>query len=703
MGTKTEKFLQNLQNIEFFIKHKLEKNGETEGVIQQLQKLTDTIKTEQLTLQVVSQAANSIQAIAKLLNSKPELLEICRIEYNILPTYFNDRNQSKIATLEINKEIALEKNVYRLEPEKEYLLGRGNDCHLQLNPQLNKGISWHHALVRSREFNGLIQWELVDCQSTNGTFINGKKVVETEELKQGDRITLGYWQARLGIAELVFNLEALTLEKDLLYQSIIDRDILLLAINLQPFLTSEVQQFIISLNNYFLGKICLLVDLANNDLNSLKNLEIWLKKNLPNLQVDLIPIELKALAQNKNSIDVAWQKQRDNFYKNIDNIVKRQGDSLLVERFIKKLDHILEPIDLVLRSRQEILPRQIAQRQQEIEEISQINLKEVIKKVTAQFNEEKDHFFKQVKQDLTQAKGALLDSYSKQSLICKLQNTIEKSQPIISNYRGEKRVKLQVIANSQPQDINQYLINFCISFLSKWSETEWDKVSHVYGEGGLNSLLERCSTYTQAITPAKDSLFEPPQSLDISRSLLNSFVQNDSEVAYKETSIFDYILKQLRTNMMQIMMMFTLILPLIGIKVNKTILFGHLSQFFVKYPWSFGIFICLISYLLMNAYKQDNQAKLEEACQVLKKNANSYYQSFAKNLCDRAIQEINWALEEEEKKMMASLAKVEEVYTEKMLNTEKKLIQLKSALEQDKLQQKNLEKEVVEFNSLKRV
>jgi hypothetical protein len=38
-----------------------------------------------------------------------------------------------------------------------------------------------------------------------------------------------------------------------------------------------------------------------------------------------------------------------------------------------------------------------------------------------------------------------------------------------------------------------------------------------------------------------------------------------------------------------------------------------------------------------------------------------------------------------------------------MLNTEKKLIQLKSALEQDKLQQKNLEKEVVEFNSLKRV
>jgi hypothetical protein len=703
MGTKTEKFLQNLQDIEFFIKHKLEKNEETERVIQRLQNSIDTIKTEQLTLQVVSQGANSIQAIAKLLNSKPELLEICRIEYNILPTYFKDSNRVQIATLEITQGIATEKHRYRLDPERESLLGRGNDCHLQLDPQLNKGLSWRHALVRSREFNGLIRWELVDCQSTNGTFINGKKVIETEELKKGDRITLGYWQARSGIAELIFNLEALTLEKDLLYQSIIDRDILLLAIELQPFLTSEVQQFLTSLNDCFSGKICLLVELANNDLSSLKNLEIWLKKNLPNLQVDLIPIKLKALAQQNNSIDVAWQKQRDNFYKNIDSIIKRQGDNLLVERFTKKLVSILEPIDLMLRSRQETLARQIAQRQQEIEQLNQVNLKEVIKKVTAQVNEEKDRFFKQVKQDITQAKGALLDSYSKQSLIYKLQDTIEKSQPIISNYRGEKRVKLQVITNSQPQDINQYLINFCISFLSKWSETKWDRVCHVYGQGGLNSLLERCSTYTQAITLAKDSLFELPQSLDISRSLLNSFVQNDSEVAYKETSIFDYILKQLRTNMMQIMMMFTLILPLIGIKVNKTILFGHLSQFFVKYPWSFGIFICFISYLLMNAYKQDNQAKLEEACQVLKKDANSYYQSFAKNLCDRAIQEINWALEESEKKMVTSLAKVEEVYTEKMLDIERKLMQLKSSLEQDKLQQKNLEKEVVEFNSLKRV
>lgn len=703
MAAKIEKLQQNLANLEVYIQNKTQDNQKKLIYFQEFKELFKKIQAKQLTIQIVSATSTLMQSVSKILDNKPEILENCCNRINLLPAYLSNQELENIANLEIKQETENTPKIYRLKANQKYLLGRGSDCQIQFKENLNKSVSWHHALVSSQKVNNLIEWQLIDCNSTNGTFVNGKKIVENYQLKNGDRITLAYPHFKLGIAELIFNLEEFTLEKDALYQSIIDCDILFLGIDFKTFLTSQVQKFIISLDNRFFGKFYLIIDLAEENLSNFRNLEVWLQKNISNLELELVPLDLKAVIQTNTTINQNIQQQLNNFYKNLDNTIKRQGDNLLFERLTKKLSHILEPIDLLLRSQQESLNQIIEQKQQKIEQINQVNFKETFKKIATQVNEEKERFFKQTKQDINQAKGALLDSYSKQSLIYKLQNAIEQSQPIFSHHRPEKRIKLQAIVNSQSQDINQYLINFCISYLSKWIETEWDKVCHVYSEGGLNSLLKRCSTHIQTIAPAKNSLFEPPQSLNISRSLLNSFVQNDSEVAYKETSVFDYIMKQLRTNMMQIMMMFTLILPLIGIKVNKTTLFGYLSQTFVKYPWSFGIFICVISYLLINAYKQDNQAKIEEACQVLKKDANSYYQSFAKNLSDRAIQELIWALEEEEKRIVASLAKVEHFSTEQLLDTERKLMQLKNGLEQDKLQQKNLEKEIADFNNLKRV
>jgi pSer/pThr/pTyr-binding forkhead associated (FHA) protein len=703
MASKTEKLIQNLQNIQLFLKSKTDRHSELNAIDRVLQKFADVIKTEKLTLQIVSQVTDTVQSVFDLLKTKPELLESCRIELNSLPTCLKDDRHQTIASLQSTKNIRNEDNLSKLLPGKKYLIGRGNDCDLKLDPQLNQGISWHHAVIRSRELNNLIQWQIEDCNSTNGTFVNGQKVLESYQLSSGDRITFGYAKSRQGIAELIFNLEELTLKKDTLYRSIIDCDLLLIGINLKPFLTLEEQKFLTSLNNCFSGKLCSIVDLSCQNLSALKNLENWLQQNTSNLQFELIPIELKSSYKNNDFVDVSLQKQRDNFHKIIENIIKRQGDNLIAQRFSNKLIQILEPVDLILRSQQTELELKIQRQQQKIEQINQVNLKEVTKKVTTQVNEDKDRFFKQVKQDLAQAKAALLDSYSKQSLIYKIQAKIEKSQPIISNHRGEKHVKLKAICNSNTEDINSFLIDFCISFLDKWTKTEWDKVCHVYGEGGLHGVLNRSSNYVKVISLIKTPSFVIPEIINIRHSLLNSFVENDSEVAYKETSLFDYILKQLRTNMMQIMMMFTLILPLLGIKVSKTTLLGHLSQVFVKLPWLFGIVVCLISYLLVNAYQQDNQSKLEGACQVLRKEANNYYQSFAKSLCDRAIQEINFGLEKEEKKIVKTLGEVEQVYAEYLLNTEKNLIQIKSVLEQDKLQQKNLEKEIAEFSNLKRI
>ena len=65
----------------------------------------------------------------------------------------------------------------------EARLGRGTDCDVVLD---DPAVSKRHARVR---FDG--QAWIEDLDSTNGTFVNGRRVTGTTLLRRGDRIALG--------------------------------------------------------------------------------------------------------------------------------------------------------------------------------------------------------------------------------------------------------------------------------------------------------------------------------------------------------------------------------------------------------------------------------------------------------------------------------------------------------------------------------
>ena len=69
-------------------------------------------------------------------------------------------------------------------PEGEFVVGRGPECHVRPNSEL---ISRQHCML-------LISGHAVrvrDLGSTNGTLVNGKRVVEECELGHGDTLQLG--------------------------------------------------------------------------------------------------------------------------------------------------------------------------------------------------------------------------------------------------------------------------------------------------------------------------------------------------------------------------------------------------------------------------------------------------------------------------------------------------------------------------------
>ena len=66
----------------------------------------------------------------------------------------------------------------------EFLLGRGNDCDLCL---YDTTASRHHCLIRVRGS----EITLADLGSSNGTFLNGTRVISQTALQTGDEIRVG--------------------------------------------------------------------------------------------------------------------------------------------------------------------------------------------------------------------------------------------------------------------------------------------------------------------------------------------------------------------------------------------------------------------------------------------------------------------------------------------------------------------------------
>jgi DNA polymerase III delta prime subunit len=107
--------------------------------------------------------------------------------------------------------------------------------------------------------------------------------------------------------------------------------------------------------------------------------------------------------------------------------------------------------------------------------------------------------------------------------------------------------------------------------------------------------------------------------------------------------------------------------------------------------------------LLVSAYNNENDLKLEEAGDKLKKELSSYYQAFSKTLLEKLLQEITLNLELEEKKIVDGLEMVGEAYSDRLVEIEQKQIQINSNLEKYKNQQKNLTTELAEFEKLKKI
>lgn len=87
-----------------------------------------------------------------------------------------------------------------LFPRGEYLIGRGDECHIRPN---SEWVSRQHCLLRVLEKTVSIQ----DLGSMNGTLVNGIRILEERLLNHGDRLQVGPLVFEVRLAESLTTVE----------------------------------------------------------------------------------------------------------------------------------------------------------------------------------------------------------------------------------------------------------------------------------------------------------------------------------------------------------------------------------------------------------------------------------------------------------------------------------------------------------------
>jgi hypothetical protein len=80
----------------------------------------------------------------------------------------------------------------------ELTIGRDPNAVLSFDPRRDDVVSRRHALIRIRP-GPAPAFEICDLQSSNGTFLNGRRIVETDALTPGDTVELGRGGPRFAV------------------------------------------------------------------------------------------------------------------------------------------------------------------------------------------------------------------------------------------------------------------------------------------------------------------------------------------------------------------------------------------------------------------------------------------------------------------------------------------------------------------------
>lgn len=599
---------------------------------------------------------------------------------------------------------------YKLSSVQNLVIGRHPQSQIWIKDDLSLVSGRHTELepVRSSNKNpSSSEWQIRDLNSTNHTYVNNKRLEGWHTLQTGDQIFLGSSSAAEGSTTLIFECHSsqpkLSPDEDESSRQLFDCNILCLVVNTQSKLSIAEKYFIEQVSKSQISKLVVIVAMPGSQdttcepvKSNLAEIDKWIESQSYSSLIELTPLLLNTSSPSSEAGEVEPENQARfaQFCKSLEVPAKGKTEEMLIQRITDQLLAQISLVESIFNNQELKLKEMIQQEEEKVQTQGQTDLKEQIKKALRKVSDDKDLFFKQVKNDVSQSKAALVDEFRESSILHETQQFVSNLSFSVTDKAGYRTIRLNLGNNTDTSSVHMAVVKLCQTQLGQWATSEWKRIC--YSKDGLQRLLQR-SYITLNFIPSLNlpkSSFQLPQKIDVRQTLEASFAEPSSrETRYKQLTPPGYLLKNFRGQLIPVVMLVGLFGGIfISIKkddrVNVILLAGLIPLVFV------GTII---------SFNREKAAKMEEETQKLKDKSTSYYQSLAKSVADRLVQKLSFLLEEEERRFRESLEAIDQQYNAHLGELEKSHLQLKVKTEKYKLQLKNLDKENVELQKLKRL
>lgn len=386
--------------------------------------------------------------------------------------------------------------------------------------------------------------------------------------------------------------------------------------------------------------------------------------------------------------------------------VKRKPEEWLIKRVTA---HGLKQLEFVAASLQDAevgLNNQIAVAQAQLDQANQSRDLKVITEAEYRLNAIQQDIiptFKELENSLDQSRETLLDSYYRYSLVHQIQAFTDTLQPVILRRGGSQYIQLQTDHLIRSTDINVDLVHLCYGRLSQWAMETWQNLCSGYNRGGISHLLQRIEIALGAIPGDRQGRPVPTASSNryTFQQLLKGNVAGIScETYYKEVSVVHYMMRQIRSQWMGLMFLFTFISMIgIGASSNKrSMIQSAIAPLYqlIDRPWLMilvlsGIF-CPLFLWLFYSHHVDSQVKLEDESEKLRKRLFDYYRKFAEISAEKICKDLKGALLVERELVQQQLQWAMNYLATHKTEAEQQKYALHHDIEQLQTQQKNLGK-----------
>jgi pSer/pThr/pTyr-binding forkhead associated (FHA) protein len=688
---KAAKLEKGLQELQTFLTSQPDRHPSFPAIAQSVEQVSAALKTGKLSIGVTGQNSATVKAFQASLIQHKAVSNTYQLESFPLPQMTQSAQPDSTATLCYTNSPDSPEVYYPLSTTRPTRIGRNPRCDIFLETGKHAYASWHHTEIEWA-IDNIPHWVIRDLQSSNGTYLNSKRLQGTHPLTSGDCFTLQPPEQ----VELEFQFEC---KNNLQFTSEIpvemNYDVLFLVLESAETLLDEEQKIIQAIDPSHPAKLALVIP------TSVSEREIKSHSLYRSLKTFVLPAD-----QSDSEILLICEYLKE--------LVKRKPEELLIARLTSNIQLKVSFIEQLLEQQEDEnkqkLKRSIGSLKATEEE--EINPKKILKGIS----DRKDQFFKRVKLHLANSQGALLDKYSPRSLAHKLSSFIESLEIVEFTHNGSKYLRLETEHTVGADCLHAAIIQFYQSELSAWIELECDRIYSNY-EYGLAELLQNTHVIATDLTPNLSVSFPPLlQSADLIDTLQDPIVENSPKVRYPDLSIVGYMLKSLRTNWMAVGISISMIGAL-GLQASsKKAVSGSLMWVSDRLSATFGwekllsLFVTFsgllvpIGVVLILSYFHEKNLKLSEASVKLRKDLNSYYLDVLDYLTTKALQAFGILLEAEERRLKELLDTINEQTVLSPSKPENSALTSRSkTIESLKQEQKKLQEEKVAFQKLKRL